>query len=299
MNKPIREMFDELPRVYEFINHIVSLGLDISWRKRAASLAAAKGGAIASRATTKGGAMASLAAAKGGAAWLDVSTGTGEMAAYLRELAGPGTTVVATDFCMPMLLEARRKKEARQEKEAWYKKEAWPKDEASSADKVTTKTVGRQAKGCDYQRQSSARGILFAIADTGCLPFKPNSVDLVTISLATRNIATSREDLVSCLGEFNRILKPGGWFVNLETSQPDSPTVKRLFHKYVDVFLRPVGAAISGSKSSYSYLSSTIRGFYDAKDLSRIIKEAGFENISVTKLFLGVAAIHEGEKRRR
>jgi ubiquinone/menaquinone biosynthesis C-methylase UbiE len=34
-------MFDELPRVYEFINHIVSLGLDISWRKRAASLAAA------------------------------------------------------------------------------------------------------------------------------------------------------------------------------------------------------------------------------------------------------------------
>jgi demethylmenaquinone methyltransferase/2-methoxy-6-polyprenyl-1,4-benzoquinol methylase len=225
-------MFDGLPRVYELINHIVSLGLDISWRRKAAS----------------------LAAAKGGAAWLDVSTGTGEMAAYLRRLSGAGTTVVATDFSMPMLMEARRKKEAQR--------------------------------------------ILFAIADTGCLPFKPNSFDLVTISLATRNITTSREDLVSCLREFNRILKPGGWFVNLETSQPNSPTARRLFHKYVDGFLRPLGAVISGSKSAYAYLSNTIRGFYEADELTRIIGEAGFETVTVARLFLGVAAIHEAQKTR-
>jgi len=85
MNRPIRGMFDRLPRVYEFINHIVSFGLDIYWRKRAASLA-----------TAKSDAMAAVAAAKGGAAWLDVSTGTGEMAAYLRRLSGAGTTAAAT-----------------------------------------------------------------------------------------------------------------------------------------------------------------------------------------------------------
>ena len=252
MNRPIREMFDRLPRVYELINHIVSIGLDISWRKRAAFLAAAKGGAIASLAAAKGEAIASVAVAKGGAAWLDVSTGTGEMAAYLRRLSGAGTTVVATDFSMPMLMEARRKEEA--------------------------------------------RGIPFVMADTGCLPFKANSFDLVTISLATRNITTSRENLISCLREFYRVLKPGGWFVNLETSQPNSLTVRRLFHKYVDGFLRPVGAAISGSKSAYAYLSSTIRSFYGADELTEIIKEARFETVTVARLFLGMAAIHKAEK---
>jgi demethylmenaquinone methyltransferase / 2-methoxy-6-polyprenyl-1,4-benzoquinol methylase len=277
MNRSIREMFDRLARVYELINHIVSLGLDISWRKRAASLAAAKGGTM----------------------WLDVSTGTGEMAAYLRKLAEPGTTVVATDFSMPMLIEARRKEEARCKRKARCTKEVWLKEDARGASEVARKAAAHRAGASDQQRQSSAPGILFAMADTGCLPFRPNSFDLVTISLATRNITTSRENLVSCLREFNRVLKPGGWFVNLETSQPDSPTVRRLFHKYVDGFLRPVGAAISGSKGAYTYLSNTIRTFYEADELTRIIREAGFENVSVTKLFLGVAAIHEGEKRRR
>ncbi|MCX5801403.1 MAG: ubiquinone/menaquinone biosynthesis methyltransferase [Candidatus Eisenbacteria bacterium] len=239
----IQEIFNRLPGVYERINHIISLGLDVLWRRKAASLASAKGGAM----------------------WLDVSTGTGEMAAQLRRLAGTGTTVVATDFSLPMLLQARRKKEAASATEAAPKARKNP-------------------------------GILFAAADTGCLPFRPGSFDLVTISFATRNITTSKENLISCLAEFHRVLKPGGWLVNLETSQPDSPIVRRLFHGYVDGFLKPVAAAISGSKSAYSYLSSTIRSFYDADELAEIMRQAGFGTVSVVRLFAGTAAIHKAEK---
>ena len=212
--------------------------------------------------------------------WLDVSTGTGEMAAQLRRLAGAGTTVVATDFSLPMLMQARRKKEAALNKEPAFTKE-------------TASATGTAPK------KSENHGILFAAADTGCLPFRPGSFDLVTISFATRNITTSRENLISCLEEFHRVLKPGGWLVNLETSQPNSPIVRRLFHKYVDGFLKPVAATISGSKSAYSYLSSTIRSFYDADELAEIMRQAGFGTVSVVRLFAGTAAIHKAEKTVR
>ncbi len=235
MNDAIQKMFDGLPRVYEFINHVVSLGLDFSWRKKAARLASRGGGTV----------------------WLDVSTGTGEMAAYLRRLADADTTVIATDFSMSMLLRAREKREAR------------------------------------------SGGIHFVLADTGQLPFASASLDLVTTSLATRNITTNRENLLSCLSEFHRVLRPGGRLVNLETSQPTSPVVRRLFHLYVRRILRPVGAAISGSKSAYSYLASTICGFYDADELTGVIREAGFDTVAVKRLFLGVAAIHRTEKAQR
>jgi demethylmenaquinone methyltransferase/2-methoxy-6-polyprenyl-1,4-benzoquinol methylase len=248
-------MFNQLPDVYERINHIISLGLDVFWRRKAASLASARGGTM----------------------WLDVSTGTGEMAAQLRRLAGDGTTVVATDFSLPMLLQARRKKEAALKKDSVFTNETAP------------------ATGPAPKKRGSP-AILFAAGDTGCLPFRPGSFDLVTISFATRNITTSKENLISCLEEFHRVLKPGGWFVNLETSQPNSPIVRRLFHGYVNGFLKPVASIISGSKSAYTYLSSTIRNFYDADELAEIMRQAGFEPVSVVKLFAGTAAIHKAEK---
>jgi demethylmenaquinone methyltransferase/2-methoxy-6-polyprenyl-1,4-benzoquinol methylase len=92
MNKGIRKIFMEVPRTYELVNHVLTGGADILWRRRAAR----------------------LAAAKGGARWLDVCTGTGEMAIYLRRLAPAETAVFAADFCPPMALEAMAKPEAKE-----------------------------------------------------------------------------------------------------------------------------------------------------------------------------------------
>ena len=257
MNEAIQKMFGELPRVYEPINHIVSLGLDFSWRKRAARLASRGGGTL----------------------WLDVSTGTGEMAAYLRRLAGPGTTVIASDFSTPMLAKAREKREAGSRRMTGRSNES---------------ESGRK-EGARHGRPEVSR-IDFVLADTGRLPFVSDCLDLVTISLATRNINTSRKSLISCLKEFHRVLRPGGRFINLETSQPSSPLVRRLFHQYVRRVLRPVGIAFSRSRGAYHYLASTICDFYDAHELAEIMEEAGFKNVTFDRFFLGVAALHRAEK---
>lgn len=79
--KGIQKIFSEIPDTYELVNHVLTFGLDSLWRKRA-SVVAARGG---------------------GNKWLDVCSGTGQMARHLRWLADEKVKVIAIDFCLPML----------------------------------------------------------------------------------------------------------------------------------------------------------------------------------------------------
>ena len=96
--------------------------------------------------------------------------------------------------------------------------------------------------------------------------------------------------------EFHRILRPGGVFINLETSQPKSKHIRRLFHYYVKLTVRPIGRLVSGSDTAYTFLSNTMRRFYSAEELGDIIREAGFSEVGFKRMFLGVAAIHKARK---
>jgi demethylmenaquinone methyltransferase/2-methoxy-6-polyprenyl-1,4-benzoquinol methylase len=247
MNTAIQRMFSSLPRRYELVNHVTTFGQDRVWRARAAELASS-------------GARNLRGQPSGSLVWLDVSTGTGEMAELLCRAAGSGTSVLAVDFSLPMLRWAARKKGA-----------------------------APGSGGC-------AGNMLLVAADDCRLPFGDASMDLVTISLGTRNLNTSRSALLSCFQEFHRVLRPGGRFVNLETTQPRSRAVRLLFHGYVRGIVKPAASAISGNRSAYSYLASTICSFYDAEALAAMIREAGFGRVGVKRLLLGVAAIHVAER---
>lgn len=232
MSKAVQRIFSDVPRTYELVNHVLTFGLDILWRKKAARIAASEGGKL----------------------WLDVCSGTGEMAIYLSRLGGQNTKVIAADFSLPMLHKISEKPEA--------------------------------------------SGIFFTLADAGALPFPDNTFDLVTISLGTRNLNVRRENLIRCFREFHRVLKPGGRYVNLETSQPPSGIVRKLFHFYVRLVVRPLGSLLSGSKSGYSYLAYTIPRFYPAAELAEILREAGFGQVTYERLHFGLAAVHKAVKAR-
>lgn len=87
---PIQSMFAEVPATYEFVNHVLTFGLDILWRRKAVR----------------------IAAQAGGMKWVDMCTGTGEVAIYLSRLAPVGTEIYAVDFCESMMEKARRKSRA-------------------------------------------------------------------------------------------------------------------------------------------------------------------------------------------
>lgn len=230
MNKGIQNIFSEVSSTYELINHVLTCGLDYVWRKKAAKTGAAGGGSM----------------------WLDVCSGTGDMAVNLSRLAPENTRVFAADFSLPMI------------------REAVPKPEA--------------------------KNIVFVISEVKELPFADETFDLITISFATRNLNTSPDMLIRSFREFQRVLKPGGRFVNLETSQPSSTLIRKLFHAYIKLAVKPAGQFISGSKAGYIYLSQTIPRFYNAEDLAGIIRQAGFSKVEYSRLMMGAAAIHVAVK---
>jgi demethylmenaquinone methyltransferase/2-methoxy-6-polyprenyl-1,4-benzoquinol methylase len=85
----VRRMFGEIAARYDFLNHLLSLGVDIYWRWRTVRKVPPKGDAPI----------------------LDLCTGTGDLAlAYYR--AGKGRSpIVGADFCHPMLVIGRDKAE--------------------------------------------------------------------------------------------------------------------------------------------------------------------------------------------
>jgi len=136
----------------------------------------------------------------------------------------------------------------------------------------------------------------FTLADTVKLPFKDNTFDIITITFATRNLAAAPGHLLKSFQEFNRVLKPGGVFFNLETSQPAIGIIKKLFHLYVKLTVAPLGRMISGSRGSYAYLSQSIRKFLPADELTDALYDAGFTKVSRKKYLFGAVALHQARK---
>jgi demethylmenaquinone methyltransferase / 2-methoxy-6-polyprenyl-1,4-benzoquinol methylase len=145
----------------------------------------------------------------------------------------------------------------------------------------------RLAAGRDPRRR-----VAFVLGDARRLPFPDAAFDLLTISFATRNLNLSREILEETFRELRRVLKPGGRFVNLETSQPRGAAARFLFRAYIQLSVRPIGRRISGTSAGYAYLASTIPRFHPAERLADILRQAGFSEVTYRRLWPGAAAIH-------
>ena len=91
MYKPIgtrvEKMFSGIASKYDFLNHLLSFGLDYLWRRKLVSdVAKIKPRNI-----------------------LDLATGSGDVAFNLSKRIDSGTPIMAQDFCEPMLEKARSK----------------------------------------------------------------------------------------------------------------------------------------------------------------------------------------------
>ena len=161
-----------------------------------------------------------------------------------------------------------------------------------------------QVVGADYSPQmlqvalsKIIDGAFYTIAAANELPFPDNSFDLVTMSFATRNVKTSKQALLNVFKEIMRVLKPGGSFVTVETSQPRWAFIRFFFHLYVRLIVTPVGYLLSGVRQGYSYLTSSILSFYSAQELAELLNESGFYHVGYEELLFGGVAIHWGEKK--
>ncbi len=140
------------------------------------------------------------------------------------------------------------------------------------------------------------RSIDFTRAESKALPFPDGGFDLVTISFATRNLNIDRAALLASLREFRRVLKPGGTFVNLETTRPANGLVRAGMDLYVKALIALLNRLSPKSRSSYLFLRNTILTWYRAAEFDELLLEAGFSRASHRVLCPGAVAVHTAVK---
>ncbi|MBN2075847.1 MAG: ubiquinone/menaquinone biosynthesis methyltransferase [Dehalococcoidales bacterium] len=232
MTRPLYEMFNTVPRHYDILNTLMTLGLDKKWRSRAA--------------------QACLASSPGRI--LDICCGTGDLAHSLSFIKDNNTKIFGLDYSRLMLDIAVQKNEPLKDKP------------------------------------------LLIIGDASRLPFQDESFDCVGISFAFRNLTYRNPKVSDHLAEIFRIIKPDGRFVIVESSQPKSSLIRKLFHIYLRVYVAKIGALISGEKGAYNYLAESARHFYTPEEIVDMLKTIGFSRVDYKPLFFGAAGIHTAVK---
>lgn len=137
-------------------------------------------------------------------------------------------------------------------------------------------------------RRAAGLPISFVQGDALALPFPGNAFEAATIGFSLRNVA-SRAQLFA---EMSRVVRPGGWIVVLETSQPPIRAVRAIFRAHITLasFLAP----LLTSGEAYRYLARTIVGFSAADAIAEEMRAAGMEEVTYRRLMFGAVAVHVG-----
>ncbi len=138
-------------------------------------------------------------------------------------------------------------------------------------------------------RYVEASHITFTQGDALNLPYPDNSFDGVVISFGLRNVT----DIPRALREMYRVIKPGGWMVNLDTSpKPKLPGMRFYFSKIMPL----MGHLLGKDEQAYRYLSESTRHFLTPDELLEVFSGAGCVNVSSDTLMLGSVSLQAGQK---
>jgi demethylmenaquinone methyltransferase / 2-methoxy-6-polyprenyl-1,4-benzoquinol methylase len=183
---------------------------------------------------------------------LDLGCGTGDLSINIARLAGEEVEITGLDYSPPMLARARQK----------------------------------------AVRAGVAKKVAFIHGEASRLPFADAYFDVVGISFAFRNLTYKNPLSRSHLAEVYRVLRPGGRYVIVESSQPENRFVRGLFQLYLRAFVKPVGILLSGNRGAYRYLVESAARFYSPREVQEMLVTAGFRDVTYRPLLFGAAGIH-------
>lgn len=188
---------------------------------------------------------------------LDLCCGTGDLALHIRKQANRSVEIFGLDYSPPMLQIAEAK----------------------------------------ARRDVPGQAVRFVEGDAGNMDFPAHHFDVVGIAFGFRNLTWKNSLKDTALAEVHRVLRPGGAFVIVETSQPSNRLLRTGFHFYLKFAVGTLGAGLSGNTGAYRYLAESARQFFSAAEVSAMLSGAGFDVATIEPLLGGAAAIHVAEKR--
>jgi demethylmenaquinone methyltransferase/2-methoxy-6-polyprenyl-1,4-benzoquinol methylase len=148
--------------------------------------------------------------------------------------------------------------------------------------------VGRQRAEANGFRLHST------IGDVHELPFPDNHFDVVTLQWASRHLRVKR-----VLSEIRRVLKPGGRFHHCDMLRPANPVVEKLYYAYLRFCLAFTGFLFRSGPEALNckkYFINALEMFYSADELSIVLEEIGFSDVSYRKIFAGMIGMHRAVK---
>ncbi len=148
--------------------------------------------------------------------------------------------------------------------------------------------VGRQ--------RAEAQGfhINSTIGDVHALPFPDNHFDVVTLQYASRHLR-----IREVFAEIHRVLKPGGRFHHCDMLRPANPIVKKLYYLYLRFCLSFTALIFrSGpvANNCKQYFIDALDMFYSVEELSQVLQESKFRDVSAKTIMAGMIGFHRAVK---
>jgi len=232
----VKDVFTEIADYYDEMNHIMTMGMIKGWH----NFMMRKAGDIS------------------GKKCVDIGTGTGEIAFYVAERAGPEGNVIGVDIT-PRMLELAEQKMA---------------------------------------ERDLPKPVKFEQGDALDLQYSDNEFDLVTSGYMLRNVTNLQKAAdemyrvlkpggLAVIAELakpdNRVIR---YFYELY--------IKHRVLKYGRKFDK--GESIDGKMPAYDWLTSSIEGFPHGQEMASIFKKAGFSDVKYYVKSFGAVNIYVAMK---
>lgn len=262
--RSIIAMFDDIAKDYDKTNRILSLGIDISWRKDAVKRAY------------------KARNAKDIERIVDVACGSGDMIKHWHSYALESNIVVGEmigiDPSQEMLKIAQKKLQA-------------IGGSFAKVDSSSRILEDSQAKLESKKLDSKISLHLGEAKDLNTL--ESQSVDILSISYGLRNVLEYKQ----ALREFARVLKPGGIVVVLDFFKNSSPSlIDRIIGIYTKHILPCIGYLISRNYAAYKYLPDSMESFITPDELALAFKEVNLQPLEIKSYSAGISHLVLGQK---
>ena len=139
-----------------------------------------------------------------------------------------------------------------------------------------------QVVALDFSQQMMAAGRRRSIdkeqkpswlcGDAMHLPFPDETFDAACVGFGLRNVSS----IETTLRDVFRVLRPGAWFVNLDTARAEWPVAQPFYNLYMSVTVPLMGKFFAGSREMYAYLSSSAAGLPNPAGVTANAYRRGF-----------------------
>lgn len=260
--RELHKIFARIEPHYDRLNRILSLGLDRGWREWTAHSIEVEG------------------------PWLDLASGTGDLAAHLfrrAHLARSKPILIRSDL-VPALLPVgfRKLGDAPDDHLARPAGDRGDDRPGGAGDPDCPGSTGDPAGQPASRRSARADDSPGLGCEMDLLPFANDSLGAIVQGFALRHC----RDYAGFFAELHRVLRPGGQIAILDMRYPKGPGTG-VYRAYFRFVLPRIAMLLGGDRDAYRFLVKSVRSMPEEEVFLAALRDAGFERVESRPGFLG------------